>query len=143
MELTDYQKGIQRMWWYVRHALPAVSKQRTYSHVQVPKLLREPYIYTGFRPINKPWRYYLASLFQVRFAGFPSLKRFRVFHWRHLIGFSKFFSDFIEMWHAKNHLNQLNYMMSFCMDINEKQKIPNSFLGEGDIDSHLWSAIFC
>ncbi|XP_069461846.1 membrane progestin receptor beta isoform X2 [Ambystoma mexicanum] len=55
----------------------------------VPRLLREPYIATGYRPIDQEWRYYFLSLFQKHneavnvwthlIAGFLVLLRFKIF----------------------------------------------------------------
>ncbi|XP_059212619.1 membrane progestin receptor beta [Centropristis striata] len=43
-------------------SLPSSSPTVTAS--QVPVLFREPYILSGYRPVQQPWRYYLLSLFQ-------------------------------------------------------------------------------
>ena len=55
-----------RVWWHAKQALTVATIQPTYSCHQVTPIHREPFIYTGYRPSNKPWKYYLASLFQVR-----------------------------------------------------------------------------
>ena len=34
------------------------------THEETPELFCEPYIYTGFRPVNKPYLYYIKSLFK-------------------------------------------------------------------------------
>ena len=48
------------------HQLLKVSKiQPTTNHEQVPLVFREPFIYSGFRLTDKPWIYYILSLFQI------------------------------------------------------------------------------
>ncbi|XP_078261641.1 membrane progestin receptor beta-like [Rhinoraja longicauda] len=37
---------------------------RTVRESDVPKLFREPYIHSGYRPVEQDWKYYLFSLFQ-------------------------------------------------------------------------------
>ncbi|XP_043917370.1 membrane progestin receptor beta [Protopterus annectens] len=36
----------------------------TVKECDVPQLFREPYIYSGYRPIEQEWRYYFLSIFQ-------------------------------------------------------------------------------
>lgn len=33
---------------------------------QVPDVLKEPYIFTGYRPLGRPWKYYFCSILLVR-----------------------------------------------------------------------------
>ncbi|XP_067900294.1 membrane progestin receptor beta-like isoform X2 [Heterodontus francisci] len=42
--------------------LPSVPS--TVMETDVPKLFREPYIHSGYRPVEQDWKYYLLSLFQ-------------------------------------------------------------------------------
>ncbi|XP_028295894.1 membrane progestin receptor beta-like isoform X1 [Gouania willdenowi] len=48
------------------HVLPSrlPSPRPTVTASQVPKLFREPYIHSGYRPVHQDWRCYFLSLFQ-------------------------------------------------------------------------------
>uniref|UniRef100_A0A0B6ZW68 Uncharacterized protein n=1 Tax=Arion vulgaris TaxID=1028688 RepID=A0A0B6ZW68_9EUPU len=46
---------------------------------QVPDVLKEPYIFTGYRPIGKPWKYYFFSML--------NLHNETVNVWTHAVGF--------------------------------------------------------
>ncbi|KAF7242504.1 Membrane progestin receptor alpha [Varanus komodoensis] len=46
----------------LEEALPSLSC--TVGVLDVPRLFRKPYIHTGYRPVNRTWRYYFLSLFQ-------------------------------------------------------------------------------
>lgn len=54
--LAELQNCLKDIWWTPSDTLH-VSK--------VPKALREPAIFTGYRPVNRSWLYYLLSLFRV------------------------------------------------------------------------------
>lgn len=44
---------------------PRVAGLRTVSKLEVPLVFREPYVESGFRPVNQPWSYYAISLFKL------------------------------------------------------------------------------
>lgn len=50
----------------------------TLHFTKVPKVLREPAIFTGYRPVNRSWNYYLLSLFRIHNETFNI--------WSHLVG---------------------------------------------------------
>ncbi|XP_015267121.1 PREDICTED: membrane progestin receptor alpha [Gekko japonicus] len=57
--------NVQHLWKVPRlleNALPA--SPCTVGVSDVPHLFRKPYIHTGYRPVNRTWRYYFLSLFQ-------------------------------------------------------------------------------
>ncbi|KAJ1148950.1 hypothetical protein NDU88_001774 [Pleurodeles waltl] len=77
--------------------MPATVKEN-----DVPRLLREPYIEAGYRPVDQEWRYYFLSLFQKHnesvnvwthlVAAFTVLLRFKIF-----LGSEAFSMGFISM----------------------------------------------
>ncbi|XP_067844349.1 membrane progestin receptor beta-like [Heptranchias perlo] len=46
----------------LEEVLPSIPS--TVRESDVPKLFREPYIHSGYRPVEQDWKYYLFSLFQ-------------------------------------------------------------------------------
>ncbi|XP_061174124.1 membrane progestin receptor beta-like [Saccostrea echinata] len=67
--IVEIQNYLKQKWCSPRDTLH-VSK--------VPKVLREPAIFTGYRPVNRSWRYYFFSLFRVHNETFNV--------WSHLVG---------------------------------------------------------
>ncbi|CAG5927876.1 unnamed protein product [Menidia menidia] len=68
---ADFLQRINTLTLSVKHLghLPQLSDlvpscQPTVTSLEVPLLFREPYILTGYRPVQQNWRCYLLSLFQ-------------------------------------------------------------------------------